>query len=191
MKKIAVMIAPGYEEGEALTIIDVLRRANFQCDAVGLTEEYVTGGHDITIKCDKVLDDSILNYDMIVLPGGYEGAVNLKENDDLIDILQKANDKQLKVAAMCAAPIVLDRAGLLKGKQYTAYVGYGDKISSGEYKENIVVVDGNLITSRGPATVYAFSYVLIDELGGDSLAVKNRMIYTNSFDDTKEDVLYV
>jgi len=191
MKKIAVMIAEGFEEGEALTIVDVLRRAQFECDAVGLTEEYVTGGHNITIQCDAVFDESMTEYDMIVLPGGYEGAVNLKENDALMETLKKFNQENKKIAAMCAAPIALDRAGVLEGKQYTAYVGYDEKISTGQYQENIVVVDGNLITSRGPATVYAFSYVLIDELGGDSQAVKNRMIYTNSFDDTKEDVLYV
>lgn len=189
MKKIAVLVAPGFEEGETLTIIDILRRAEFQCDSVGF-EEIVTGGHQITMKCDKILDETLLDYDMIVLPGGYEGAVALRDNDYLIDLLQQASKNEQWIAAMCAAPIVLDKADLLKDKAFTAYLDYDKKISSGDFKEDIVVVDGKLVTSRGPATAYAFSYALVDVLGGDSLKVKNRMVYFNSFLDNKE-VLYV
>ncbi len=85
------------------------------------------------------------------------------------------------MAAICAAPIALERAGLLEGRRYTAYVGYDRKISAGEYQEDIVVRDGNLITSRGPATTYAFAYALVDALGGDSAPVKARMVYHNAF----------
>lgn len=87
---------------------------------------------------------------------------------------------------MCAAPIVLEKANLLVNKNYTAYKGYGQKIKQGNYLEDKVVIDGNIVTSRGPATVYAFAYKLVDLLSGDSLALKKRMVYFNAF-DVKED----
>lgn len=82
----------------------------------------------------------------------------------------------------CAAPIALEQAGILENRNYTAYVGYQDIIKVGNFKEDIVVVDKNLVTSRGPATAYEFAYALVDVLGGDSIAVKKRMVYTNAFD---------
>ena len=87
---------------------------------------------------------------------------------------------------MLCAPIVLEKADLLMNKNYTAYKGYDQKIKQGHYLEDKVVIDGNIVTSRGPATAYAFAYKLVDLLGGDSLAVKNRMVYFNAF-DVKED----
>ena len=85
------------------------------------------------------------------------------------------------LAAICAGPRVLDKAGVLENNRYTAYPGQEDKITTGTHCDDIVVKDGNIITSRGPATVYAFAYALVDALGGDSLAVKNRMVYFNAF----------
>ncbi|WP_106449596.1 DJ-1 family glyoxalase III [Trichococcus alkaliphilus] len=189
MTKVAVLVAPGFEEGETLTIVDILRRASIECDMVGLSEE-VTGGHDITVRCDKVLYPTFTqDYEMVVLPGGYEGAVNLRDDERVIATLKEMQRADKYIAAMCAAPIVLERANLLEDKAYTAYVGYDKKIASGHFKEDIVVVDGKLITSRGPATAYAFSYALVDILGGDSAAVKDRMVYFNAF-ERKEDKVY-
>ncbi|MGG7058221.1 DJ-1 family glyoxalase III [Clostridium nigeriense] len=185
MKKAAVIVAPGFEEGETLTIVDIIRRANLQCDLVGF-EEIVEGSHKIIIKCDKVLNQDVIDYDMIILPGGYPGATNLRDNDDLINILKKMNEKNKYVCAMCAAPIVLEKANLLEGKKYTAYVGYDKRIKQGNYLTDKVVIDDNIVTSRGPATSYAFAYKLVDLLGGDSLAVKKRMVYFNAF-NVKED----
>lgn len=181
MTKAALIIAEGFEESEALTIADILRRAKIECDLMGLAQE-VTGGHGMTVRCDKVLSEELTGYDMVILPGGYEGSDNMRSCEPLIGMLKKMDAEGKYVCAMCAAPIVLERAGLLEGRKYTAYVGYGEKIHQGTYLEDIVVQDGNLITSRGPATVYAFAYHLVDVLGGDSLAVKNRMVYFNAFD---------
>lgn len=86
MKKAAVIVAPGFEEGETLSIIDIIRRANFQCDMIGF-EKDVAGAHDIIVKCDSVLNDEVIDYDMIILPGGYPGAANLRDNTRLIEIL--------------------------------------------------------------------------------------------------------
>lgn len=100
-----------------------------------------------------------------------------------MEILVRMNENRAYIAAMCAAPIALERAGILKGKNYTAYVGYDQKIAEGNYLSDIVVVDDNVVTSRGPATAYAFAYKLVDLLGGDSRSVKERMVYFNTFNE--------
>lgn len=185
MGSVAIIVAPGFEEGETLTIIDIIRRANLQCDIFGF-DKVVKGGHGISIQCDKILNDEVINYDMIILPGGYDGADNMKNSEKVITILHKMNEKGKYICAMCAAPIVLEKANLLENKKYTAYMGYDQKIKQGYYLEDKVVIDRNIVTSRGPATAYAFAYKLVDLLGGDSLAVKKRMVYFNAF-DVKED----
>lgn len=182
MSKVAVMLAEGFEEGEALTIVDIIRRANIQCHMISTAGEKVIGAHDIVVNADAIINDDVKDYDMIVLPGGLPGATNLRDDDRVIKLLQEMNEAGKFVCAMCAAPIVLEKAGILEGKNFTAYLGYDKKIeTTGTFKEDIVVVDGNLVTSRGPATAYAFAYKLIDVLGGDSLTVKNRMVYFNAF----------
>ena len=181
MKKVAVVVAPGFEEGETLTIVDIMRRAHIQCDMFGFNK-VVQGGHDIEVACDDVLSERVLDYDMIVLPGGYGGSRAMRDNDLMMDLLHQMNEKGKYICAMCAAPIVLERAGLLEGKNFTAYQGYDQKIHQGHYLEDKVVIDGHIVTSRGPATAYAFAYKLVDLLGGDSLAVKKRMVYFNAFD---------
>lgn len=182
MSKVAVMLAEGFEESETLTIVDILRRAGIECHLISLAGDKVRGAHDIVVKADELISDDVKNYDMIVLPGGLQGAMRLRDDDRVIRLLQEMNQAGKFVSAMCAAPIVLGKAGVLDGKNFTAYVGYDQKIeTSGTFKEDVVVVDRNLVTSRGPATTYAFAYKLVDVLGGDSLAVKNRMVYFNSF----------
>ena len=182
MKKAAIIIASGFEEGEALTIADIIKRAHLQCDLVGFEQE-VKGGHEIIVRCDHILNETLLDYDMVILPGGYGGAEAMKNNPTLISYLQQMNEKGKYVCAMCAAPIVLEKANLLVDKKFTAYQGYDQKIKQGNDK---VVIDSNIVTSRGPATAYGFAYKLVELLGGDDLAVKKRMVYFNAF-DVKED----
>lgn len=176
MSKVAVVFAPGFEEIEGLTIVDVLRRAEIDVSMIGFTEE-VTGNHGITVKTDRTLDDSLVDYDMLVLPGGMPGAENLKNNTTVIKSLQAVYNKGRQVAAICAAPIVLAAAGLLKDKNYTSFPGFEKQIESGNHSEMIVVRDGRVTTSRGPATALAFAYQLVDNLGGDSEKVKAAMQY--------------
>ena len=185
MKKAAIIIASGFEEGEALTIADIIKRAHLQCDLVGFEQE-VKGGHETIVRCDHILNETLLDYDMVILPGGYGGAEAMKNNPTLISYLQQMNEKGKYVCAMCAAPIVLEKANLLVDKKFTAYQGYDQKIKQGTYLNDKVVIDGNIVTSRGPATAYAFAYKLVELLGGDALAVKKRMVYFNAF-DVKED----
>ncbi|WP_103981927.1 DJ-1 family glyoxalase III [Helcococcus massiliensis] len=177
MKKIAVFVAPGFEEGETVTVADILRRGEMHCDLVGL-ENVVTGAHNISIQCDRVIDDEIAQeYDMIVLPGGRPGADNLRDNDLVIKAIKDMKKEDKWIAAICAAPIALERAGVLEDKNFTVYPGYDEIIKSGNYKEDIVVVDGKLVTSRGPATVFEFSYTLLDLLGVDTSILRERMLY--------------
>lgn len=187
--RVAVLFAQGFEEGEALTIVDILRRAQIDCDIVGESDS-VVGAHNIVVKSDRLIDDiKVSDYEMVVLPGGRPGADNLRDNDTVIRLIKEMNKAQKWIGAMCAAPIALERAGVLENRNYTAYVGYDKVIKSGHFVEDIVVVDKNIVTSRGPATVYAFAYALVDVLGKDSLAVKKRMVYTNAF-DVEEDKIY-
>lgn len=181
MKKIAVLVAPGFEEGETLTIVDILRRAGFQCKTFGFEKE-VEGAHSIVIVCDEVLSDEVVNYDMVVLPGGRPGADNLAASEEVMKILKTMDQNPNQyVCAMCAAPRALQNAGLLKNRNYTAFTGYGDILPDGNYKEDIVVQDGHMITSRAPGTTYAFAYYLVDVLGGDSEKIKQRMAYYDAF----------
>ena len=180
MPKVAVILANGFEEIEALTVVDVLRRANITCHMVGF-EAQITGSHDIQVQTDRVFDGDLSEYDMIVLPGGMPGSVHLRDNEQLIAELQKFEKIGKKVAAICAAPIALNQAGLLEGRNYTCYDGVQEQISNGHYHKETVVVDGNIITSRGPATALAFSYYLVEMLGGDAESLRKGMLYQDIF----------
>ena len=186
MKKAAVIFTNGCEEGEALTIVDIFRRAELTCDMVGLGNMEITGAHDITMRMDKVLSENLKEYDMVILPGGYGGADAMAHCELLKDCLREMNQAGKFVTAICAAPLALDAAGILEGRTFTCYPTTAAKILHGTRSDDKVVVDGNLITSQGPATAYAFAYKLVDALGGDSLTVKKRMVYFNAF-DVKED----
>ena len=180
MTKVAVILADGFEEIESLTVVDVLRRANITCHMVGF-EAQVTGSHAIQVQADRVFDGDLSEYDMIVLPGGMPGSAHLRDNEQLIAELQKCEQVGKKIAAICAAPIVLNRAGLLKDKEFTCYDGVQEQIADGHYRKETVVVDGQLTTSRGPATALAFAYNLVEQLGGDANCLREAMLYRDVF----------
>ena len=180
MAKVAVILANGFEEIEALTVVDVLRRANISCDMVGL-EEQVTGSHDIQVTADCVFDGDLSDYDLLVLPGGMPGSANLRDNHALISEIQAFNQEGKKISAICAAPIALHQAGVLKDKHFTCYDGVQKQITDGIYQKETVVVDGNLTTSRGPSTALAFAYELVDQLGGDAESLRVGMLYQDVF----------
>ena len=180
MAKVAVILADGFEEIEALTVVDVLRRVNITCHLVGF-EAQVTGSHAIQVQADRVFDGDLSDYDLIVLPGGMPGSANLRDHELLIAELQKCEQVGKKIAAICAAPIVLNRAGLLKDKEFTCDDGVQEQIADGHYRKETVVVDGQLTTSRGPATALAFAYNLVEQLGGDADALREAMLYRDVF----------
>lgn len=181
MARVAVMLADGFEEIEALTPVDVLRRAQISCEMIGLTEKQVTGSHGISVLADKVFDGDLSGYDMIILPGGMPGSTNLRDHDELISQLQVQAQAGKWIGAICAAPIVLEKAGLLDGKKYTCFPGQEAAIQHGDHQTDIVVVDGQIVTSRGAGTALAFAYQLVDLLGGQGQQLAQTMVYNDLF----------
>jgi len=164
MKKVCVLLAEGFEEIEALTVSDVMRRANLTCDLVSIKEKQVKSSHGLIVEADKLFSEE-LEYDLVVIPGGIPGATNLRDDERIIKFVKKQNKDGKLIGAICAGPIVLGRAGIIDGKSITSYPGYEDELPNCEYVEKAVVVDGNIITSRGPATAMVFSYELLEKLG--------------------------
>ncbi|MGL6104741.1 DJ-1 family glyoxalase III [Romboutsia sp.] len=165
MKKVLVMLAQGFEEIEAVTVVDVLRRANIVCDMCSIDKEYVKGVHNISVKSDCNIDDiDPLEYDAIVLPGGLPGATNLRD-ERVGDFVKQLNENGKIVAAICAAPEILEGFGVLKNKKCTSYPGFVKNRDGVTYIEDITVVDGNIITSRGPATSIMFALTIMKQLG--------------------------
>ncbi len=174
MKKVLVMLADGFEEIEAISVVDVLRRANVVCDMCSIKKEYVRGTHDIVLKSDCSIDDINVNeYDAIVLPGGLPGATNLKD-ERVKDFVQKLHKSGKIVAAICAAPETLEEFEVLKNRKCTSYPGFIKDKSSVSYVEEIVVRDENIINSRGPATAIEFSLELLKALGYEEKAKEIR-----------------
>lgn len=164
MKKVCVLLAEGFEEIEALTVSDIMRRAKVECDLVSIGEKYVKSSHGLVIEADKIFDES-MEYDLVVLPGGMPGAANLRDDERVIRFIKNQNKSQKLIGAICAAPIVLGRADLTEDRDITSYPGYEDELPNCNYLEDAVVVDKNIITSRGPATAMEFSYKLLEKLG--------------------------
>jgi len=166
---VLVPLAQGCEELEAITITDLLTRAGVNVVTVGLDEKVVIASRGMKLVPDKqladVLDD---NFDMVVLPGGLPGADHLNNDQRIQSLVKKIAANNKYVAAICAAPRVLATAGLLDGKHATSFPGALDKfpVNNMTYEEKAVVIDGNIITSRGPGTAMDFTLTLIELLLG-------------------------
>lgn len=170
MKKVLLLLAEGFEEVEAITVIDCLRRMNIIVDTCSINgKRKVTGAHRITIDTDKDISkiNPVKNYDVLVIPGGSKGATNLRSDDRVIELVKEFNSQGKFLAAICAGPIVLQTAGILIGKKVTSYPGYDNDLKESEYKDDIVVQDGNIITSRGPATAVYFALKIVENLIGE------------------------
>ena len=177
-KKILVPLAEGFEEIEAITIIDLLRRANLEVITASLTDNLeVKGGHNIIVKADTILDKVINDdFDAISLAGGMGGMNNLKSDKRIIEKIQKMYKDKKLVSAVCASPIVLGEAKVLIGK-YTCFPSCEKSISMGEYIEkDLVVVDENVITSKGPATSMLFALEIVKYLTGRNEELSNALL---------------
>jgi 4-methyl-5(b-hydroxyethyl)-thiazole monophosphate biosynthesis len=169
MANVLIPLAQGCEELEAVTIIDLLRRAEINVVTAGLDDQPVTASRKTVLIPDTTLDDvEHDDFDMIVLPGGLPGADHLNEDGRIHRLLEQMNRAEKYIAAICAAPKVLATAGLLNHKKATSYPGSLDGIPVTElhYREENVVVDGRIITSRGPGTAMDFALSLIEILQG-------------------------
>lgn len=168
MASALVLLADGFEEIEAITIIDVLRRGEVKTTTASLGKKVVRGSHDIAVEADKLFDDvSVEDFDALVLPGG-PAAKTLREDARAQEAIQRAAELDKLVAAVCAAPTALEVAGVLKGKRATVYPG--SKLPSAELVESAVVQDGKIITGRGPGSSMAFALKLVEELAGPAVA---------------------
>jgi len=177
MSKAIVFLANGFEEIEASTIIDILRRGKVDVTVVGLDTQKVQGAHNIEFISDTFIEKMNLeNFDAVILPGGSPGYKNLKKNKIVLTTIREAFYKKKLVAAICAAPAVFAEAGILKGKNCTIYPGMEIELKKGGGipQNNWVVVDGNVITSQGPATALPFSIMLVEKLTGVQMAEQLR-----------------
>lgn len=172
MAKAIVVLAEGFEEIEAVTPIDVLRRAGVEVVTAGLTGRKVTGAHGITLEADTTVAHAPADADAVILPGGLPGAEHLGKSEAVAALVKRTAERGKTVAAICAAPaLALARTGLLDGKRATCYPGFEKHFSSKTTRsDERVVVDGHLTTSRGPGTALEFSLALAAQLAGPAKA---------------------
>ncbi|MEE3362520.1 MAG: DJ-1 family glyoxalase III [Anaerovoracaceae bacterium] len=178
---VCLFIAEGFEEIEAVTICDVLRRGGVEIRTVSLGGKIVTGAHGMGLTTDMSIDDiSEDACELAVLPGGMPGTTNLLEDSRVTDFITKmAGAEGKKVAAICAAPMVLGRLGILKDRRAVIYPGMEEELHCREVGSGNVCVDGDIITSKAPGTAMEFSLALLKELKGESAAeeVREGIVY--------------
>lgn len=168
MKKVAVLLADGFEEIEALTAVDLLRRARVYVDTVSITEEYVVhGSHGINVQTEDLFEEvNFEEFDMIVLPGGLPGTTNLNNHAGVQKVVRDFVENGKYVGAICAAPSILGGMGLLKGRHAISYPSFEDKLLGAVITRNPVVQDRNIITSRGMGTSIDFALKLVEVMAG-------------------------
>lgn len=173
MKKAVLFLAEGFEEVEAVGTVDYLRRSGIETVIASIKNEAVTSAHGVTILADTTVDKlDLSNYDAIILPGGKKGAENLRDDGRIIKAVKDFYALGKLVAAICAAPIVLDKAGVLAGKSFTVYKTFKNDIKNGTYKNMRSVTDGNIITGSGPGSVFEFCYAIVSYMEGEEIANK-------------------
>ena len=167
MASVLVPLAQGCEELEAVTVVDLLRRAGVHVVTAGLDNAPVRASRGVVLLADMTLDEALKQeYDMLVLPGGLPGADHLDGDPRIRGLLRTMADSGRYTAAICAAPKVLASTGLLEGKKVTSFPGVLDAFADLDYRSDPVVQDGRLITSRGPGTAMDFALTLIENLLG-------------------------
>ena len=170
-----ILLAPGFEEAEALVPADLLRRAGIQTALTGVEDQMVAGSHDIVVRADRVIAQvDLRDAEMIVLPGGGCGVQNLREHPAVAALAQEAVDRGIPLAAICAAPTLLGEWGMLKGRRATCYPGMEEKLTGGQAEDASVVADRNLITGRAAGSAFEFGLALIRALAGAEKAEEVR-----------------
>ena len=168
MAKVFVFLADGFEDVEALIPVDVLRRGGVEVTTVSINDTVaVTSAHGVMIMADALFEDvegMLKDADLLLLPGGMPGATNLNGCEPLKKALVNQFEQGKKVAAICAAPLVLGGLGLLRGKNATCYPGFEDTLEGAHYTAELFTVDGNVTTGEGPAAAFPFAYSLLEQL---------------------------
>lgn len=185
-RKVLVLMANQCEEGEVATLLDILRRAGFSCDGISIEGDIITGQHGCRFLPDLIMDKEwklYRDYDCLVLPGGWGAADTMAADTRVTELVRYyATQPEKYLAAMCAAPGVLAKAGVTISKTVTSYPGpkLEPLFTNAHYVKDTVAFDDDrhLITSRGPATVLPFAFAIVDALGGDSAFIKQRFLYS-------------
>lgn len=174
MSKVIVFLANGFEEIEGLTVVDLLRRAGITVETVSISDSLtVTGAHNIQVLADTLIGDaSLSDGDMVVLPGGMPGTLNLGNCKQVTDTVMDYFKQGKRVAAICAAPSVLGDLGILKGKIACCYPGFEDRLTEAAVTGNEVEQDGMVTTSQGLGTAIPFALSLIAQLTDQETAEK-------------------
>lgn len=172
MAKVLIFLAPGYEEIEMLSVVDLLRRKRIAIDMVSITDTpEVTSSHNVTVKADVLFRDADFDEaEMLVLPGGMPGTTNLLAYEPLTEKLKAFAAEGKALAAICAAPSVLGALNILQEKKATCYPGFEDKLTDADYVKQSVVIDGNIITSRGAGTALEFAAAIVEHFLGSEEA---------------------
>ena len=163
---IYLFLAEGFEEIEALTPVDYLRRAGIAVMSVGVGAKNITGAHNITVTADITTNDlaSDADFDGIILPGGMPGTINLEKDNTVMHFVKRAYNENKLLCAICAAPSVLGHAGMLNGKKATCYPGFEDDLTGADATGAPVEKDGNIITARGAGVAADFAFAIIAAL---------------------------
>lgn len=170
MGRVIVFLADGFEEVEALTVVDYLRRVSIVVETVSITDEKaVKGAHDIVVMADKTIDElkDLENYTTVVIPGGMPGATNLRDNEKVKNIVREIDEKQKLIAAICAGPLVLHRSGILEGRVVTSFPGFEEELTGAVHTGKDIERDGNIITGKGPYFAVDFALEIVDYLEGE------------------------
>jgi 4-methyl-5(b-hydroxyethyl)-thiazole monophosphate biosynthesis len=168
MAKVCIPLANGFEDIEAITLIDVLRRGGLDVVTAGVGGDVVVSAHNVKVIADTIIEEIEADeFDLVVLPGGLPGATNLAASEEVKALLKAMDEKGKYVGAICAAPIALKEAGVLKDK-YTAYPGWEENIRKEGYVSDAKVVeDKNVLTSKGPATAICFGLEIVKKFAGE------------------------
>lgn len=180
MKKALLLLAPGFEEIEAVTLIDILRRGEIEVTTAGLEKDAIRGSHNILLTADvyyKNIQEEA--FDILILPGGQPGSTNLKKDPLVLSWIKKRFNNGQTLAAICAAPTVFQEAGILRGLKITSYPGEKGAFSESIYKTDSVVKDKNVLTSRGVGTAIEFALELVAELNSPQAAadIKEKILF--------------
>lgn len=163
MERAVIFLHEGFEEIEAITVIDILRRADIDITTVSLQDSFlVSGAHGINVEADMIFnEEDLISADMLILPGGALGTENMKKSSELNKLLKYFMDENKYIAAICAAPTVLGEAGFLNGVNAVCYPGLENELSGAVVKNDSVVTDKNIITSKGPGTAVDFALEIL------------------------------
>jgi 4-methyl-5(b-hydroxyethyl)-thiazole monophosphate biosynthesis len=171
MKTALLILADGFEEIEAIAVIDILRRGGVDLTVAGLENTEITGGQGLEVTAETTLETITERpFDIVILPGGDDGVDELEKSQSLKELIVRRHGKEQLIAAICAAPRLLDAWGVLNNRVATSYPDTRPKLKACRYSEDQVVRDGHVLTSRGPGTAMAFGYAILEALGQASTA---------------------